>query len=100
VLQREVTEGQHVFSGLVHELSGFGEALRQRDGQVIPAAEDIACVLLGEHAAQGSGDHALMGFWDTLQQIPGEMNAGEFTKRTFRCDAATHSPGAACGSPW
>ena len=41
-----MTEGQNVFSGLVHELSGFGEAIRQRDGQVIPAAEDIACVLL------------------------------------------------------
>ena len=90
VLRREVTEGQHVFSGLVHKLSGFGEALRQRDGQVIPAAEDIACVLLGEHDAQGSGDHALMGLWDTLQQIPGEMNA----------TALPHSPGAACESPW
>jgi hypothetical protein len=26
----EVTEGQHVLPGLVHELSSFGEALRQR----------------------------------------------------------------------
>jgi hypothetical protein len=99
VLRREVTEGQHVFSGLVHELSGFGKALRQRDGQVIPAAEDIGCVLLGEHTAQGSGDHALMGLWDTLQKISGEMDAGEFTKRTLRCDAATHSPAAGDGSP-
>ena len=55
--------------------------------------------LLGEHTAQGSGDHALMGLWDTLQQISGEMNAGEITKRTFRCDAATHSPAAGDGSP-
>ena len=60
VLRRGVSECQHVLSGLVHELSGFGEALRQRDCQVIPAAADTAYVFQGEHAAQGSGDHTLM----------------------------------------
>jgi hypothetical protein len=43
VLLRRVTECQHVLSDLVHELSGFGEALRQRGCQVIPAAADTAC---------------------------------------------------------
>jgi len=83
-----------VLPSLVHELGGFGEALRQLDGQAIPAAEDIACVFLGECAAPGSDDHALMALWDTLQQISGEMEAGEITKCTFRCDAAKRSPAA------
>jgi hypothetical protein len=46
--------GQHVFSGLVPELCGLGEALSQRGGQVIQSAEDLACVLLGEHRAPRS----------------------------------------------
>jgi len=29
VLRREVTEAQHYLSGLVHDLSSFGEAFRQ-----------------------------------------------------------------------
>ena len=36
VLRREVTEGQQVLSSLVHESNGFGEAVRQRDGQGHP----------------------------------------------------------------
>jgi len=99
VLRRGVTECQYDLSGLVHELSGFGEALRQRDCQVIPAAADTAYVFQGEHAAQGSGDHTLMDLWDTLRQIPDEMNAGEITKRTFRCDADIRSPEAGDETP-
>ena len=72
--RREVAERQHVLPGLVHQLSGLGETLSERGGQVIPAAEDLGCVLLGEHAAQRGGDHALMGLWNALQQVAGEMD--------------------------
>ncbi len=91
--------GQHVLLGLMHEPSGLGEALRQRGGQIIPAGLDLRSGFLGEHAAQGSGDHALVRFGDALQQVAGEVNAVEITKRTFRCDAARGSPAVACGSP-
>ena len=53
--------GQHVFLGLVQERSGLAEALRQRGGQIIPAALDLRSGFMGEHAGQGSRDHALVG---------------------------------------
>ena len=95
VLLREVAEGQHILPGLVHQLSGFGKALDQRGGQVIPAAEDLAGVLLGEHTAQGSGDHALVGYsfgegfayGDALQQVSGEMNATALPDATLKLPA-------------
>jgi hypothetical protein len=99
VLLGEVAEGQHDLLGLMHEPSGLGEALRQRGGQIIPAGLDLRSGFLGEHAAQGRGDHALVHFGDALQQVAGEVNAVEITKRTFRCDAARRSPAVACGSP-
>ena len=74
MLLREVTEGQHVLSCLSHKLSGSGEALGQRGRQVVPAGQDFGGVLLGEHRAQGGRDHALVGFWHPLQQVPGEMD--------------------------
>jgi hypothetical protein len=40
-----------------------------------------------------------MDLWDTLRQIPDEMNAGEITKRTFRCDADIRSPEAGDETP-
>jgi len=99
VLLGEVAEGQHVLLGLMHEPSGLGEALRQRGGQITPAGLDLRSGFLGEHAAQGSGDHALVRFGDALQHVAGEVNAVEITKRTSRCDAARCSPAVACGSP-
>jgi hypothetical protein len=74
VVLGEVAECQHVFLGLMHERSGLGEALRQRGGQIIPARLDLRSGFLGEHAAQGSGDHALVCFQDALQQVAGEMD--------------------------
>jgi hypothetical protein len=56
-------------------LLAFGEALRQRDGQVIPAAEDLASILFGKHAALGNCDHALVGLWDKLLKVSSEMDS-------------------------
>ena len=74
VVLGEVAERQHVLLGLVHERSGFGKALRQRGGQIIPARLDLRGCFLGKHAAQGSGDHALVSFRDALEQVAGEMH--------------------------
>ena len=90
VLLRDVTVdeifsigvGQHVFSGLVHELGGLVKAIIQRDRKIIPAAANLAVVLLGEQAAQGSGDHALLGYscgegctyGNALEEVAGEMH--------------------------
>jgi hypothetical protein len=60
VVLGEVTERQHVFFGFMHEGSSLGEALRQRDGQIITSGLDLRSGFLGEHAAQGSRDHALV----------------------------------------
>jgi hypothetical protein len=59
----------------MHERSGLGEALRQRGGQMIPSVLDLRSGFLGEHAAQGSRDHALVRFRDTLQQVAGVVEA-------------------------
>jgi hypothetical protein len=67
--------------GLMHERSSLGEALRQRGGQIIPARLDLRNGFLGEHAAQGGGDHALVRFRDTLQQVAGEMDPKSAAKR-------------------
>jgi hypothetical protein len=85
--QRVVAKGQHVLPSLVHQLSGFGKALDQRGGQVIPPADDLAGVLLGEHTAQGSGDYALVGYVDALQQFPSEMNATALPDATLQLPA-------------
>ena len=70
---REVAERKHVLLGLEHELISLEEALSKGAGQVIPALHQPSGVLLDEHRAQSSGDHALVGFWDPLQQVSGEM---------------------------
>jgi hypothetical protein len=99
VVLGEVAERQYVFLGPVHEISGLGEALRQRGGQIVPAGLDLRGALLGEHAAQGGGDHALVRFGDALQQVASKMNPNSGNKRTSRCDAARHSLGAGDGWP-
>ncbi len=58
---REVADRQDIFLDLIHERSSLGEALRQRGGQIIPAALDLRSGFLGENVAQGSGDDALVG---------------------------------------
>lgn len=70
----EVPESQHVLFGLVHERSGLGEAFRQRGRQIIPARLDLLSGFLGEHTAQGSGDHALVGFGNALQQVASKVD--------------------------
>jgi hypothetical protein len=60
VVLGEVAERQHFLLGPVHEHSGIGEAIRQRGGQTDPTCLYFRSALLGEHAAQGGGDHALM----------------------------------------
>ena len=59
----------------MHQCGGLGEALRQRGGQIIPAGLDLFLALLGEHAAQGSGDHALVSLGDALQQVAGKVDS-------------------------
>ena len=73
VLLGEGSERQHVLPSLMHERGGLGEAIHQGGGQVIPAAEEFAGGLLGENAAQGSGDYALVSLGDTLQQVAGKV---------------------------
>ena len=70
----EVAKRQHVLLGLVHQCSGLGEALRQRGRQIIPARFDLLSALLGEHRAEGGGDHALVSFVDALQQVAGKVD--------------------------
>ena len=72
---REVAKNQHVLLGLLHQLGGLGETLRQGAGQVVPAFHQTCGVPLGKHRAQCSGDHALVSLWDALEQVAGEMNA-------------------------
>ena len=74
VVLGEVAERQHVLLGLVHQCSGLGEALRQRGRQIIPARFDLLSALLGEHRAEGGGDHALVSFVDALQQVAGKVD--------------------------
>ena len=75
VLLREVTEGKHVLPGLEHQLGGVGETVRQGAGQVIPAGFNLRGLLLSEHRVQRGGDHALMGFGHSLEQVPRGINA-------------------------
>jgi hypothetical protein len=74
VVLREVAKRQYVLLRVVHERSILGEAIHQGGGQIIPAGLDLFLALLGEHAAQGSGDHALVGFGDALQQVSGKVD--------------------------
>ena len=74
VVLGEVAEGQHVLPGLVHQCSGFGEALRQRGRQIIPAGLDLRSGFLGEHRPQGGRDHALVSLGDALQQVAGKVD--------------------------
>jgi hypothetical protein len=71
---REVTERQHVLPRLVHQRGGLGKAIGQRSGQIVPAWRDLLSGFLGEHAAQGGRDHALVSLGDALQQVAGEMD--------------------------
>jgi hypothetical protein len=91
VVLGEVAESQHVLPGILHQCGCLGEALRQRGGQVIPTRLDLFRALLGEHAAQGRGDHSLVHFGNSLHQVAGKMDATATARR---------SPAVAVGSPW
>ena len=69
-----MVERQHVLLGLEHELSSIREALSKGAGQVIPTLHQHSNFLQAKHRPQSSGDHALVGLWDPLQQVSGEMN--------------------------
>ena len=77
----------------MHERSGLGEALGQRGGQIVPARFDLSSALLGEHAAQVGGDHALVRFGDALQQVAGEMDPAALP------DASLQVPADGLGEP-
>ena len=71
---REVAEGEHVLPGLQQQLRGPWEPFSKRGGQVLPAGQDVTSFFLGKHRAQRRGHHALVSFWNPLQQVPGEMD--------------------------
>ena len=82
-------------------------SVQQRDCQVIPADDDLtALFFLGEHEAQGSGDHDLLGRWKPLEQIARpasatryEMELAPFPNRALHlvADRISESFTLACG---